>query len=422
MVRYRFLIPLLLVLATHAKATERVELGDVSIMDQYQYNSSFFEEVIQYKVSLPYYYNKDPDHRFPVIYVLDGHVPNVRSVSGISSELWGQSVAMPAAIVVGILSNNRGHDYTPIPTDLDHNGQVSDYSAFGTAGGAARYLEFLKSDFIPHIEQLYRTNGHNILIGHSLGGLLVFKDMLATNRLFHSYIAVDPSLWYADGYILDALAGSPDRSLHIPGGVFVSNALRGISPADPEAEAVVRQKKGRFQRLKDLLRAKLSTQSHWKVQDFPSEDHGSVVVPSHYYGLKHLFKGYLPLQADDPTTSKATGQVAEYFASNPEALDDHYKTYSARIGVPYSREQRLVEFAAGRAMYNKNYNAAYTLLQMNIENHPKLAFSWIQLGQFYERTDKTVEALAAYRRAHSLDPDDPRASRKVAQYETAEKE
>lgn len=64
-------------------------------------------------------------------------------------------------------------------------------------GGADNFLTFLNKELIPFVEKSYRAAPYNILVGHSLGGLLNSYSFCVKPKLFNAYITISPSLWYS---------------------------------------------------------------------------------------------------------------------------------------------------------------------------------------------------------------------------------
>jgi predicted alpha/beta superfamily hydrolase len=114
--------------------------------------------------------------------------------------------ASPETIVVGIPNvdgKGRQRDYTPpgMRQDID--------DADGPQGRADRFLAFLRSELIPHVEREFRANGERTLAGNSRGGLFAVYALTAGDGSFRHYIANSPALWRDD----DAMVQRLDRFL-----------------------------------------------------------------------------------------------------------------------------------------------------------------------------------------------------------------
>ena len=135
----------------------------------------------------------------PVIYILDAevHFKSIVEMITLFSEGNGKG-ALPKMAVIGITNTNRERDFTP---SNDTNASVSsaiplNNAEFKTSGGAEKFTLFIKNELIPFVDSTYHTLGSRILIGHSLGGLMVVNTLLNYTELFDGYIAIDPSIWW----------------------------------------------------------------------------------------------------------------------------------------------------------------------------------------------------------------------------------
>jgi predicted alpha/beta superfamily hydrolase len=90
---------------------------------------------------------------------------------------------------------NRTRDYTPV--FAPDGGYGAEYQK--VSGGAPKFRAFLARELIPFIESRFPvTPDDRTLIGHSYGGLFATYVLLTEPSLFQRYIAVSPSLWYAN--------------------------------------------------------------------------------------------------------------------------------------------------------------------------------------------------------------------------------
>lgn len=151
----------------------------------------------------PSYDSPENQHRhYPVLYMTDGAY-TFQVASGVTMVPFNHN-RLKEFILVGI-SNAvnedpgiaRSRDLTPW--------SVQKYTH--QTGGAANYLEFIKTELVPIVENRFRIDpGQRVLTGQSYGGLfglwVAFKDP----DLFQSYILTSPSIWYARRSILTSEA------------------------------------------------------------------------------------------------------------------------------------------------------------------------------------------------------------------------
>ncbi|MEZ6037267.1 MAG: alpha/beta hydrolase-fold protein [Planctomycetota bacterium] len=150
-------------------------------------------------VWLPPGYDASPA-RYPVIYLLDGSAhEDWPHLCGLVQFLTMYEL-MPRAIVVGIANVDRYRDFThpsTLPEDLER---------LPTGGGSAKFLAFVEHELQPFVAQRYRTDGHRMLVGQSMGGLLATEVLLDHPQLFDRYVIVSPSLWWGGEALIDRAA------------------------------------------------------------------------------------------------------------------------------------------------------------------------------------------------------------------------
>ncbi len=145
-----------------------------------------------------------PPGGWPVVYCTDAN-ENFGIVAGIVKRLSRQQ---NNAIVIGIgyvgekregYLKQRSFDLTfPASQEwIDERLAILKGHRFG---GADQFLDFLIRELRPWVAENYEIdNRKQILLGHSFGGLFTLYTALTQPDAFSSYIAISPSLWWADG-------------------------------------------------------------------------------------------------------------------------------------------------------------------------------------------------------------------------------
>lgn len=177
----RLAVAALLVAAATAAASES-EVGRLE--------SAALGGVREYTVRVPASYGRAPSRRYPVIYVLDGPPLDARTAEAAAANV--ARGASPELIVVGIPNmrpGERARDFLPPAVRFTRR----DGSTF--AGGADRFLRFLRNELIPKIERDYRTAAPRLIAGHSLGAIFVFYSLTEAPSLFAARFAHSPALW-----------------------------------------------------------------------------------------------------------------------------------------------------------------------------------------------------------------------------------
>ena len=106
--------------------------------------------------------------------------------------------------------------------------RIDEYSPFvGAEGGGKgdRYLEFVTRTAKPLLDERFRTlpdREHTGIAGSSMGGLISLYAFFRYPEVFGFAAALSPSVWFADGAMLDVIARAP----RLPGRLYVDIGRR----------------------------------------------------------------------------------------------------------------------------------------------------------------------------------------------------
>jgi predicted alpha/beta superfamily hydrolase len=326
---------------------------------QYKINSIVLGEERTILVRVPANYERT-DERFPVVYMTDAHPPQNAMMAGIiEQQAWGGT--MPEMILVGIQNTNRSRDLTP--TDDGKGGQV---------GGGAKFLQFIETEVIPLVEKNYRTQPFRIFAGHSLGGLFAVYAFTARPDLFNAYIAASPVLGYADNFTIKRA-----EELFKQNKEWKKTMFLGIGD---EPQYI-----GGFNAFQSLLKKTKPKDFEYEFREFKDENHGSVVLPVYYAGLRKIFAGWTP-----PTT----GGVVE--------LESHYKRLSERFGYKITIPEAMLNQIGYQLLRAEKYTEAIEVFKKNVENHPNAANCYDSLAEAYEKSGALKLARENYEKAYKM--------------------
>ena len=151
-------------------------------------------------VYLPDSYEADPETRYPVLYMFDGH--NVFFDSDATyGKSWGLKEYLDRTetqIIVAAVECNHSPDH----------GRLKEYAPFSfkdsqcgdiTARGHIT-MEWLVHSFKPEIDRKFRTlpdRAHTYIAGSSMGGLMSLYGVTQYNHVFSKAAALSPSIWTA---------------------------------------------------------------------------------------------------------------------------------------------------------------------------------------------------------------------------------
>jgi len=350
-------------------AGEPLTIGETVTLE-----SKILDEERTILVSTPPGYDQN-SQRYPVLYMTDGnaHLTHTRG----TVDFLARNGLMPQVIVVGINNTDRTRDLTPTHVaTVTVNGQVRENP---TSGGAPKFLDFFEQELFPYIDVNSRTLPLRFFTGHSYGGLFALNVFFTHPSMFNAVIAASPSLnWDEDLPIRQAESFFDGRE--------ELNAILFVSMANEEEGDPAPTRLDRFE--KELQKA--DTEGfEWQVMRMPDETHGSVVLRSHYWGLRMAFDGW-QLSADPET-----GQ----FAGGLDELKAHYAGLSKRYGVPVVPAEQTVNVAGYQILGREDFDDAIEVFRYNVELYPESANVYDSLGEALEDAGRLDEAFANYSKA-----------------------
>jgi predicted alpha/beta superfamily hydrolase len=310
--------------------------------------------------------------RFPVLYLTDGdgHIAHTSA----TIEFLARNGRMPEMIVVGITNTDRTRDLSPTNATMTrHDGGQQE---FPTSGGANNFLKFIETELIPKVEGQYRTQPFRVLAGHSFGGLFALHAFLAKTDLFNGYIAVSPTMHWDNKYpVRKAAEFFKDRK--------ELNKTLFVTLADEGGEM-----KAGFNEFRELLAKQHPKGFAWDAMLMEDEDHGSVVLRSHYFGFRKVFDGW---------------QIPQNLAAGGlNAVEEHYKKLSAKFNYAILPPEPLVNQLGYQLMGQGKMDEAIATFKSNVERYPGSANVYDSLAEGYEKMGKLDLAKPNYEKAAQI--------------------
>jgi predicted alpha/beta superfamily hydrolase len=312
---------------------------------------------------------------YPVLYMTDGDAHMGHTASTI--EFLTQNGRISDLIVVGVTNTDRTRDLTPAKsTDKNPAGELR----FPTSGGADNFLKFFETELIPEIEKEYRVQPYRILAGHSLGGLFAVHAMITKPGLFNSYIAVSPSLQWENSDELKRVEAFLKNQKESKVTLFTSI---GNEPGAIGED---------FDKFKDMLSKSNIKGFEWQAERMADEDHGSVVLRSHYFGLRKVYEGWQAPR--DPKSGAISGGL--------KGADAHYKKLSEKFGYSIPTPENLINQMGYQFLFDGKPEEAIEVLKANVERYPASANVYDSLAEAYERGGRIDVAEPLYDKARLL--------------------
>ena len=146
---------------------------------------------------LPEDYEENPDKRYPVMYMFDGH--NVFfDEDATFGKSWGMAKYLyenpKDLIIVAVECNHEGNrrlvEYAPMTYDNSEHGHIR--------GKGSVMMNWMVKELKPYIDATYRTlpdRKNTIIAGSSMGGLIALYGVTVYNHVFQRGACLSPSLW-----------------------------------------------------------------------------------------------------------------------------------------------------------------------------------------------------------------------------------
>ncbi len=203
----------------------------------------------------PSYENND--NAFPVLYMADGGIKeDFPHIANTIAKLVKEKSIAPI-ILVGIENTDRRRDLTGASA-VKKDGEYCPLT-----DGATNFRNFITEELISEIDKKYRITSRKGLIGESLSGLFVMETFMQHPNSFDFYIAMDPSLWWNNHYLVrnsnTLFADFPNKEIKL---WFAGSGAVDISKHTNELEKV--------------LNSDAPGKLDWKYSDEPNEQHNTI--------------------------------------------------------------------------------------------------------------------------------------------------
>lgn len=240
-------------------------------------------------VALPPSYAKQPQRRYPVLYVTDADYafPIIRQLG---RRLNVEGPKIDEFILVGLSYGkgedggvSRQRDYTPTA-----NGP-STASPGAIHGQSRAYQTYVRDQVKPFINARYRADdARAIFLGHSYGALLGAQILFTEPTLFNGYILGSPSLWYDKRHAFKLEAGYAKQHQDLTAKVYLYvGAFEALRKGDRRYNQTVDMVADN-QALETALRSRKYPGLKLKSDILNDEDHLTVAPRGFMQGMKYL--------------------------------------------------------------------------------------------------------------------------------------
>lgn len=243
--------PLTAVAQIHSSPATPLSMGQT-----FTIQSSALGELRRVNVYTPAGYSDTSSRGMPVLYMPDGGIhEDFLHVAGLV-QISVMNGTMRPFILIGIENTARRRDMTG-PTTVAKDREIAP-----VVGGSAKFRAFIRDELMPTIKSRYRTTNETAIVGESLAGLFVIETMFVEPRLFDTYIAFDPSLWWNGNELVER---ARERRNAVAG-----KRLYVASSSEPELARLA----GR------LMDALAGSGGVMQYVPMPTESHGTIYHPA----------------------------------------------------------------------------------------------------------------------------------------------
>ena len=295
-------------------------------------------------------------------------------------------------IVVGIPNTDRTRDLTHVASRVTPDGREADF--LKSSGGGENFISFMRKELIPSIEKKYFTAPHRMLVGHSFGGIVAINVLLNHTDLFNSYISIDPSMWWAEGDLIQqarkklASKDFKNKSLYLA----VANTMPpGIEIKEVENDTSLNTEHIRsIMELTHILEANKNNGLEYAWKFYSEDDHGSVPLISEYDGLRFIFNDY-----------RLSANAA---IMGLDTIIKHYKKVSLKMGYTILPPEELVNGLGYFHLQNGDIEKAIQHFKWNVINYSQSSNVYDSLGDALIASGDKEKAIENYKIAIKLDP------------------
>ncbi len=344
---------------------------------------------------------KDPNRKrdkYPVVYLLDGDYNFVPFVGMLKqySEM-NDTKILPEMIVVGIPNidfNSRMMDFSPTTA-----GKPEQY------GGGDKFLEFIKTELFPYIEQNYSGSQNRTIVGHSFGGVLVMNALTKHQEMFTNYLLIDGSLYFDNELFFNnpnySLKGKDlkDKNLYIG---IANTATYGSDLESIKKDTIRANKYVRHSiKLVDQIKS-LDTDLNLKWKYYENDTHGSTAFLSQMDGFRFFYSWFEFKEEQKYRSKHFEPKTDEDRFAN--LTRKHFENVSKKLSYNFKPEQNwLSGYAGSLNSFQKQPDQAIETFKLNIEYYPNSSSAYKDLADFYLSQKDTILAKKYYIKTIGLD-------------------
>jgi len=350
---------------------------------EHTFASEAFGDERTITIYLPPHFYKEPNEKFAVTYVLDGHYEPVINMGVKIIEYGTYNYKNIPTIVVGIHAKQRGWEFSALlpgekKEDISYQG-----------GRAPELQQHFKNEVFKEVEDFEAVPGlkdrlleFRALIGHSSGGQFVLYSLFSEEKdLFDAYIAISPAIRPGEHLLYDNLRAVLQDEKQLNKFLFCSTGS-------------VSGREELFGRGLDTIETILSEYPSnglvYRRRKIEGAEHFSMVAPSFSMGMVEMTRAY-----------RVDEYLFEKFAENPDLsiarqVDEFYKKTEASLGFIEIPKASYFRYVAGQMREGGRTEKAVEILESGIQYYPDEYRLYRRRGFYLKKLNRFEEAKASY--------------------------
>lgn len=330
-------------------------------------DSKVFEKERKVRVFLPETYSRDSTSTYAVTYILDAQSDKFWHVATGNIGYMVDNYSVMPMIVVGVVSDNRGSEFSPENTELH---------------------EHLQNEIFPLVEANYRTDGFRAVVGHSWGGAFIGNTIFSDKRdMFDAYIGISPSFGDTDNVIVKHADSLLKLNTNFGKYLYLSHGDVGRR----EVEF-----KGYVNSIDALLKKYPNKTIAWQPKPIAGVGHWQIVGPSMCDGILSMSRNYFADQKVIEDLSRGVnGDLKPY-------IDNFNKTQKEIFGYIHEASAGYLNFVANDFRDLDNYDTALALYNLALEKSPNSVRIHVNICDLYDKMDRKDLAKPAFLKTQKL--------------------
>lgn len=323
--------------------------------------SEYFEEDRTIKVLLPARYERDTINDFIVTYVLDAQYDQFWNQAKSNIDYMVDSYSVIPMIAVGVVSEDRGSDFSPSSKDL---------------------VQHIQKEIMPLIQENYRVNDFSIVVTHSWGGAFTFSTLFSEYKdVFDAYLAISPSIGYNDRQLLHEA-----DSILKSGTVFNTCVFATTGDVGRREHNFIEE----VNALDSMIKSHPENKIVFQQEVIEGTDHWSCVIPSLSLGLPSLCRNYW---ADQKIMEDMVGNLDCDFS---QGIVNYTDEAQAKYGYSHECSAGYIRFAADDFFEEELYSEALDLHEWAADQKPNDIQFQYRVARDYQHLNQAEDAISQF--------------------------